>query len=246
MGFCSYLQSHGLPFDGLFAASFNHKAFSTIKRKANEASLVLGQDRGEAPDMAGSGRRNAHLLAIAPNASSSIICGGASPSIEPTRANAYTHKTLSGSFQVKNKNLDKLMTKKGFKVKERDELWKDIITHQGSIQHMTDIFTEEELEIYKTAPELNQIWIVEHAHQRQQYICQSQSVNLFFIPPPTTEPQEVHDEFLQYVNDVHWAGANNLKSMYYLRSESVRGAENVNIKIPRINLEDVECLSCEG
>ena len=246
MGFCSYLQSHGLPFDGLFAASFNHKAFSAIKRKANEASLVLGQDRGEAPDMAGSGRRNAHLLAIAPNASSSIICGGASPSIEPTRANAYTHKTLSGSFQVKNKNLDKLMAKKGFKVKERDELWKDIITHQGSVQHMTDIFTEEELEIYKTAPELNQIWIVEHAHQRQQYICQSQSVNLFFIPPPTTESQEVHDEFLQYVNDVHWAGANKLKSMYYLRSESVRGAENVNIKIPRINLEDVECLSCEG
>ena len=113
------------------------------------------------------------------------------------------------------------------------------------MQHL-DILEDEEKEVFKTAPELNQIWIVEHAHQRQQYICQSQSVNLFFTPPPTTAPQAVHDEFLQYVNDVHWAGANTLKSMYYLRSESVRDAENVNIKIPRVNLEDVECLSCEG
>jgi len=245
MGFHSYLQGRGLPFESVFAASFNHRAFSTIRDKANEASLALGADRGEAPDMAGSGKRNAHLLAVAPNASSSIICGGTSPSIEPTRANAYTHKTLSGSFQVKNLYLDRLLAKKGLKVKEREEVWKDIISHKGSVQHL-DILEDEEKEVFKTAPELNQIWIVEHAHQRQQYICQSQSVNLFFTPPPTTAPQEVHDEFLQYVNDVHWAGANTLKSMYYLRSESVRDAENVNIKIPRVNLEDVECLSCEG
>ena len=245
MGFHSYLQGRGLPFESVFAASFNHRAFSTIRDRANEASLALGADRGEAPDMAGSGKRNAHLLAVAPNASSSIICGGTSPSIEPTRANAYTHKTLSGSFQVKNPYLDRLLAKKGLKVKEREEVWKDIISHKGSVQHL-DILEDEEKEVFKTAPELNQIWIVEHAHQRQQYICQSQSVNLFFTPPPTTAPQEVHDEFLQYVNDVHWAGANTLKSMYYLRSESVRDAENVNIKIPRVNLEDVECLSCEG
>ena len=88
--------------------------------------------------------------------------------------------------------------------------------------------------------------MIEHAHQRQSYICQSQSVNLFFAPPKATEPQETHDEFLQYVNDVHWAGAKNLKSLYYLRSEAARNAENVNIKIPRINLEGVECLACEG
>ena len=245
MGFHSYLQGRGLPFESVFAASFNHRAFSTIKDRANEATLALGADRGEAPDMAGSGKRNAHLLAVAPNASSSIICGGTSPSIEPTRANAYTHKTLSGSFQVKNLYLDRLLAKKGLKVKEREEVWKDIISHKGSVQHL-DILEDEEKEVFKTAPELNQIWIVEHAHQRQQYICQSQSVNLFFTPPPTTAPQEIHDEFLQYVNDVHWAGANTLKSMYYLRSESVRDAENVNIKIPRVNLEDVECLSCEG
>ena len=245
MGFHSYLQGRGLPFESVFAASFNHRAFSTIRDRANEASLALGADRGEAPDMAGSGKRNAHLLAVAPNASSSIICGGTSPSIEPTRANAYTHKTLSGSFQVKNPYLDRLLAKKGLKVKEREEVWKDIISHKGSVQHL-DILEDEEKDVFKTAPELNQIWIVEHAHQRQQYICQSQSVNLFFTPPPTTAPQEIHDEFLQYVNDVHWAGANTLKSMYYLRSESVRDAENVNIKIPRVNLEDVECLSCEG
>jgi ribonucleoside-diphosphate reductase alpha chain len=245
MGFHSYLQGRGLPFESVFATSFNHRAFSTIKDRANEASLALGADRREAPDMAGSGRRNAHLLAVAPNASSSIICGGTSPSIEPTRANAYTHKTLSGSFLVKNPYLDKLLAKKGLKVKEREEVWKDIISHKGSVQHL-DMLEDEEKEVFKTAPELNQIWIIEHAHQRQKYICQSQSVNLFFTPPQATAPQEVHDEFLQYVNDVHWAGANTLKSMYYLRSESVRDAENVNIKIPRINLEDVECLSCEG
>ena len=101
-------------------------------------------------------------------------------------------------------------------------------------------------EVFKTAPEINQIWIIEHAKSRQEYICQSQSVNLFFAPPKATEPQEVHDEFLQYVNDVHWVGIKNLKSLYYLRSDAARNAENVNIKIPRINLEDVECLACEG
>ena len=245
MGFHSYLQDHGLCFEGVLATSFNHRAFSKIKHDAEKATMVLGEIRGASPDMAGSSKRNSHLLAIAPNASSSIICGGTSPSIEPTRANAYTHKTLSGSFQVKNPYLEKLLVKKGLKVKEREEVWKDIISYKGSVQHL-DVLDDEEKEIFKTAPELNQIWVIEHAHQRQQYICQSQSVNLFFIPPPTTESQEVHDEFLQYVNDVHWAGANTLKSLYYLRSDSARDVENVNIKIPRINLEDVECLSCEG
>ena len=196
--------------------------------------------------MAGSGRRNAHLLAVAPNASSSIICGGTSPSIEPTRANIYTHKTLSGSFQVKNKYLERRMIKKGLKAKERTDLWADIVSHKGSIQHLTELFDEDEREIFKTAPEINQIWVIEHAKNRQLFLCQSQSLNLFFMPPSTTAEQTLHDEFLQYVNDVHWAGANKLKSLYYLRSESVRDAENVNIKIPRINLEDVECLSCEG
>ena len=242
MGFHSYLQSRGLPFESVFAASFNHRAFSTIKDKANEATLALGEDRGEAPDMAGSGRRNAHLLAVAPNASSSIICGGTSPSIEPTRANVFTHKTLSGSYKVKNKFLEKLLRSKKMNT---EEVWKDIVAHDGSVQHLEEL-TEEEKELFKTAPEINQIWIIEHAYNRQQYICQSQSVNLFFVPPKTSESQEIHNDYLQYVHDVHWAGATKLKSMYYLRSDAVRGAENVNIRIPRINLEDLECLSCEG
>ena len=242
MGFHSYLQSKNQPFEGLFASSANHRIFKHIKTEAVKSSKELGEQRGEAPDMAGSGFRNAHLLAVAPNASSSIICDGTSPSIEPTRANTYTHKTLTGSYKVQNKYLEKLLKSKK---QNTPEVWKDISAHEGSVQHL-DFLTEQEKEVFKTAPEINQIWIVEHAHQRQQYICQSQSVNLFFAPPKATESQDIHDEFLQYVNDVHWYGAKNLKSLYYLRSDSARNAENVNIKIPRINLEDVECIACEG
>ena len=242
MGFHSYLQSKNIPFEGLYASSFNHRVFSHIKSKAVEASAALGGERGEAPDMAGSGLRNAHLMAVAPNASSSIICNGASPSIEPSRANIYTHKTLTGSYKVQNKYLEKLLKSKN---KNTPEVWKDISAYDGSVQHL-DFLTDKEKEVFKTAPEINQIWVVEHAHQRQAYICQSQSVNLFFAPPKATEPQEIHDEYLQYVNDVHWIGAKNLKSLYYLRSDAARNAENVNIKIPRINLEGVECIACEG
>jgi ribonucleoside-diphosphate reductase alpha chain len=244
MGFHAYLQRKGIAFESMYATAFNHRAFNYIKSKAVEATEKLAADRGEAPDVNGSNRRNAHLLAVAPNASSSIICGGTSPSIEPFRANVFTHKTLSGSFKVKNKYLDDLIYEMfPGSQKKRDDIWKDIAAHEGSIQHM-DVFSDEQKEIFKTAPELNQIWIIEHAHQRQDYICQSQSVNLFFVPPKATEPQEVHDEYLQYVNDVHWAGAKKLKSLYYLRSDAARAVENVNIKIPRIDLGT--CLSCEG
>ena len=242
MGFHSYLQSKNIPFEGMLASSFNNRAFSHIKSKALSASKELAEGRGEAPDMVGSGLRNANLLAVAPNASSSIICNGTSPSIEPTRANVYTHKTLTGSYRVQNKYLERLLESKK---KNTDKIWKDIAAHEGSVQHL-DFLTEEEKETFKTAPEINQIWIIEHAHHRQNYICQSQSVNLFFAPPKATEPAEIHNQFLQYVNDVHWAGARNLKSLYYLRSDAARNAENVNIKIPRIDLENVECLACEG
>ena len=245
MGFHAYLQSKGLPFQGLQSTSNNHVMFSYIKRKAVEATKRLAEERGEAPDVHGSNQRNAHLLAIAPNASSSIICGGTSPSIEPFRANSFTHKTLSGSYQVRNKYLDKLLKKKGLNVEEREKVWKDITGTNGSVQHL-DILDEDEKEIFKTAPEINQIYLVEHAHMRQEYICQSQSVNLFFTMPKATEPQEVHDDYLQYVNDVHWYAMHKLKSLYYFRSNAARSAENVNIKIPRVKLEDVECLSCEG
>ena len=245
MGFHGYLQSHNIPFESMYASSFNYKAFTNIKTKAVEASKELAELRGEAPDMAGTGMRNSHLLAVAPNASSSIICGGTSPSIEPSRANIFTHKTLTGSYKVKNKHLEEILFELEPNTEKREKIWKDIAAHEGSVQHL-DILTDEQKEVFKTAPELNQIWVIEHAHMRQDMICQSQSVNLFFVPPKATEPQEIHDDYLQYVNDVHWAGATKLKSMYYLRSEAARTVENVNVKIPRINLSDTECLSCEG
>ena len=241
MGFHSYLQRNGIPFEGMYAASFNNRAFKLIKERSQMASRSLARERGEAPDMADSGYRNSHLLAIAPNASSSIICGGTSPSIEPTRANVFTHKTLTGSYKVKNKYLEELLEDRGI---NNEQTWKDIAAAEGSVKEIPEL-TEEEKEVFKTAPELNQIWVIEHAYQRQKYVCQAQSVNLFFEPPPATAPQEVHDEYLEYVNHVHWTGANKIKSMYYLRTTAARNTENVNIKIPRINLEE-ECLSCEG
>tara|TARA_R100001440_G_scaffold33467_1_gene52421 strand:- start:12839 stop:14734 length:1896 start_codon:yes stop_codon:yes gene_type:complete len=245
MGFHAYLQSKNIPFEGLFATSFNYKAFKHIKKSAVEASKRLADSRGEAPDVSNSGLRNAHLLAVAPNASSSIICGGTSPSIEPFRANVYTHKTLSGSYKVKNKYLEKLINKKFKTAEEKENIWKEINVAKGSIQHL-DEFSEQEKELFKTANEINQIWVVEHAYKRQEFVCQAQSVNLFFVPPEASMEQETHDEYLQYVSDVHWYGMNQLKSLYYFRSDGARGAENVNVKVPRIKLDEVECISCEG
>jgi ribonucleoside-diphosphate reductase alpha chain len=245
MGFHAYLQSRNIPFEGIFATGFNYKAFTHIKSKANTATKELAIERGEAPDIHGSGKRNANLLAVAPNASSGIICSGTSPSIEPYRANCYTHKTLSGSYQVKNKYLEKLFKSKGLKGKKLEDMWKDISGSDGSVQHL-DILNDEEKEIFKTANEINQIWIIEHAYKRQEFICQAQSVNLFFTLPKATEPQETHDEYMQYVNDVHWYGMNKLKSLYYFRSNAARSVENVNVKVPRIKLDDVECIACEG
>jgi ribonucleoside-diphosphate reductase alpha chain len=245
MGFHAYLQSKGIPFEGLQATSFNYQAFKKIKKEAKKASETLAENRGEAPDISGSGLRNTHTLAIAPNASSSIICSGTSPSIEPYRANVYTHKTLSGSYQVKNKYLEKVLKTKGLKGEELDKIWKDIASDEGSVKNI-DILNEEEKELFKTANEINQIWLVEHAYKRQEFICQAQSVNLFFTLPSATESQEVHDTYMQYVSDVHWYGMHKLKSLYYFRTNAARNVENVNTKIPRINLEDVECISCEG
>ena len=245
MGFHAYLQSKGIPFEGLQATGFNYQAFKYIKKKATKASEELADIRGEAPDVSGSGMRNAHLLAVAPNASSSIICSGTSPSVEPYRANVFTHKTLSGSYQVKNKYLEKVLKTKGLKGEELDKIWKDIASDEGSVKNI-DILNEEEKELFKTANEINQIWLVEHAYKRQEFICQAQSVNLFFTLPSATESQEVHDTYMQYVSDVHWYGMHKLKSLYYFRTNAARNVENVNTKIPRINLEDVECISCEG
>ena len=245
MGFHAYLQSKNISFESIYAAGFNYKCFKHIKRESQKASQRLAEKRGEAPDISGTGYRNSYLLAVAPNASSSIICGGTSPSIEPFRANVYTHKTLTGNYQVKNKFLEGLFKTKGLSESEIKKAWGDILSNNGSVQQL-DILTEEEKEVFKTATEINQIWVVEHALKRQEFICQSQSVNLFFVLPKATEPQEIHDEYIQYVNDVHWYGANKLKSLYYFRTEAAIGAENITLKIPRIKLDEIECLSCEG
>ena len=148
MGFHAYLQSRNIPFEGIFATGFNHKAFIYINSRAVDATKDLAIERGEAPDIHGSSRRNANLMAIAPNASSGIICSGTSPSIEPYRANCYTHKTLSGSYQVKNKYLEKVLKSKGLKGKKLEETWKDIAGSDGSVQHL-DILTDNEKKYLK-------------------------------------------------------------------------------------------------
>tara|TARA_E500000331_G_scaffold111358_1_gene108524 strand:- start:1425 stop:3305 length:1881 start_codon:yes stop_codon:yes gene_type:complete len=242
MGFHAYLQRNNISFSGMYAASFNNRAFKHIKEESVYASKGLAKIRGESPDMLYSNMRNSHLLAIAPNASSSIICGGTSPSIEPFRANVYTHKTLTGSYKVKNKYLERLLEEKKINT---EKLWKQIAAADGSVKDIKEL-SDDEKEIFLTAPEINQLNIIEHAYNRKDYLCQSQSVNLFFEPPPATAPQEVHDDYLNYVSNIHWLGANKLKSLYYFRSSAARNTENVNIKIPRINLEDEGCLSCEG
>ncbi len=245
MGFHAYLQRNDIDFESIYATSFNHKCFKHIKSESRKVSQRLADERGEAPDVYGTGYRHSHLLAVAPNASSSIICGGTSPSIEPFRANIFTHKTLTGNYQVKNRFLEDLFRKKKLSSEKIKDLWADILEHNGSVQHL-DILSDHEKNVFKTATEINQIWVVEHALKRQEFICQSQSVNLFFTLPKATEDQETHDDYMQYVNDVHWYGANKLKSLYYFRTEAARTTENITVKVPRIKLEELECLACEG
>jgi ribonucleoside-diphosphate reductase alpha chain len=212
--------------------------------------------------MEGTGMRNAHLLAIAPNATSSIICGGTSPSIEPIRANVYSHKTLSGTFQVRNRQLHNLFKTK-WELSEtlqkdydndyqnyKDTIWKSISEHEGSVSHLS-FLTDMEKDVFKTANEIDQNWIIQHASDRQEYICQAQSVNLFFVAPRIQASQEEHDNFLRYTNKVHYqAWKKGLKSLYYLRSREAKSAENINLKVKRVKLEqeatEEVCLSCEA
>lgn len=235
MGFHSYLQKNNIPFEGPLASGINRKLFSHIHEKAIAATQKLAEERGSCPDALGEKRRNMHVIAVAPNASSSIICGGTSPSIEPIRANAYTHKTLSGSFLVKNKFLEALLEQYN---QNTEEVWTSIITNKGSVQHL-DFLSEWEKDVYKTAIEIDQKWIVEHAGVRQQYICQSQSVNLFFTP----------ETDIEYLNDVHiLAWKKGLKTLYYLRSESISKPRSITEKVERVIRKDSEeeCWSCQG
>ena len=234
MGFHAYLQRNRMPFESVFASSINYEMFSHIKSQAQKTTEQLAVERGACPDDDSCSVRNAHLLAIAPNASSSIICGNTSPSIEPYRANAFTQKTKSGSFLQKNKYLEKLLNEYN---SNDDNTWKSIVTNKGSVQHL-DFMSNEEKEVFKTAVEINQSWVVEHAAQRQEFICQSQSVNLFF--PPDVNKGELHN-----IHMLAWA--KNMKTLYYLRSEAISRADNVSNKIKReIIFEQADCLSCEG
>ena len=234
MGFHAYLQKAGIAFEGAMATAANLEIFKHIKSQAQTETERLAVEKGACPDDDTCSVRNAHLLAIAPNASSSIICGNTSPSIEPYRANAFTQKTKSGSYLMKNKFLEEVLEKYGQNI---DSTWTSIITNKGSCQHL-EFLTDEEREIFKTAVEINQAWVVEHASMRQQYICQSQSVNLFF--PPDINKADLHN-----IHMLAWA--KNMKTLYYLRSEAISRADNVSNKVKReIIFEQSDCLNCEG
>ena len=224
MGFHSLLHKHGVAWESESAREINKVVFNTIKTKAVAQSERLALQRGEYPDGHGTGLRFAHLLAIAPNASSGLILG-TSPSIEPLKANAYTHRTRAGSHLVKNIYLEPVLEAHGI---NNEATWSSIITNKGSVQHLPDL-TEGEKAIFKTAQELDQAWVVQHAADRQSFICQGQSVNLFF--PAGAEKA--------YVNKVHLkAWKEGLKGLYYLRTEAKSRAENVSEKVERVALQD--------
>jgi ribonucleoside-diphosphate reductase alpha chain len=224
MGFHSLLQHHGVAWESETAREINRVVFSRIKSEAVAETELLAEERGSYPDGDMSGRRNSHLLAIAPNASSGVILS-TSPSIEPLKANAYTHRTRAGSFLVKNKYLSRLLDAKG---ENNESNWSSIITNKGSVQHLP-FLTEGEKSIYKTAQELDQNWVIQHAGDRQPFICQGQSVNIFF--PAGADKS--------YVNKVHIKAWNEgLKGLYYLRTEAKSRAENVSEKVERVALQE--------
>jgi len=225
MGFHEYLQRHGIPFESDKSRLENIAIFSKIKQQAEKETFWLGEYRGEALDMIGSGKRNAHLLAIAPNASSGILLS-TSPSIEPNKANAYTHRTRAGSFLVKNKYLEKKLDALGMNT---EAVWSSIITNKGSIQHLD--LSKETKDVFKTFFELDQHWVITHAADRQSYVCQGQSVNLAF---PSGSDRA-------YVNSVHYAAWDKgLKGLYYLRTEAKQRAENVSEKVEENKLTEVK------
>jgi ribonucleoside-diphosphate reductase alpha chain len=234
MGFHGLLQKNNIAWESASAVSLNRYMFKHIKDEAVKASQELADSRGCPYDMEGTGMRHAHLLAVAPNANSSIITG-ATPSIEPVKSNAYTHRTRAGAHLIKNRHLEKLLRHRG---ENTEEVWQSILHADGSVQHL-DFLDEHEKEVFKTAFELDQRWVVDHASYRQEYICQGQSVNLFF--PSGSNKADV--------NGVHIrAWAKGLKGLYYLRTESSKAAEKVSLKVERDALKEYqeECLACQG
>lgn len=250
LGFHTYLQIKGIAFESAMAKSVNNAIFKNIKTQIDAANEKMGVEKGSCPDAIEGGhdkpRRFTKTMAIAPTASTSIIMGNISPSIEPIRANAYRQDTLSGSFINKNKILDELIIKKCEENSELnyDKIWNSIINRDGSIQHL-DMFDENEKAIFKTAHEIDQRWIIEHASDRQKYIDQTQSVNLFFLP-------NVHVKYLHAVHFMAWK--HKLPTLYYTRSTKLKKADNISEQIERKVIEEVtasglvagdECLACE-
>jgi ribonucleoside-diphosphate reductase alpha chain len=222
MGFHSFLQAEKVPFESVIAKVWNIRMFKHIRAQADQASRMLAEERGPCPDAADYGimERFSTKMAIAPTASISIIAGNASPGIEPIAANVFLQKTLSGSFTVRNRHLLKLLEAKG---QNTDAVWSSITTNKGSVQHL-DFLTEQEKAVYKTAFELDQRWVIEHAADRTPYICQSQSVNIFV-------PADVHKRDLHAMHFLAWK--RGVKSLYYCRSLSIQRADAVSEKAIR-------------
>jgi len=247
LGFHAYLQKNGVPFESALAKSANMRIFGRMQSLLKVANLELGAERGEAPDAEGTGQRFSHMQAIAPNASSSIIMGNTSPSIEPYRANAYRQDTLSGAHFTKNKFLDKVILdacESDAKLNYED-IWSSITANDGSVQHL-EWMNEYTKDVFKTSMEIDQRWLVEHAADRQSFIDQGQSLNLFFRP----------DANIKYLHAVHFmAWKLGLKTLYYCRSEKIGKADKVSKRIERQIIKEIDlksivdgndCLACEG
>jgi len=242
MGLHSYFQQKMIPLESVMSKVWNKKIFLDIQEKVDNASKALSEERGPCPDAAEYGlkERFSNKTAIAPTASISIICGGASPGVEPIAANSYTHKTLSGSYNVKNKYLEKILEKYG---KNNDEVWSSITTNQGSVSHL-DFLSEAEKNVFKTAFEVDQKWIIELGADRTPNISQAQSINIFL-------PADVHKKTLHQIHFQAWK--KGLKSLYYCRSKSIQRAENINNGLSSNTIKNEsdedkdfeECLSCQ-
>lgn len=248
LGFHAYLQRKNVPFESTAAKSLNTRVFRHIRKQMDAANIRLGTERGEAPDAKGTGFRFSHVMAIAPNASSSIIMGNTSPSIEPWRANAYRQDTLSGAYLNKNKYLDALIKEKceADSSLDYEKIWSVIISNEGSCQTVKCL-SDEEKELYKTSMEIDQRWLIEHAADRQKYIDQAQSLNIFFRP----------DANIKYLHAVHFlAWKSGLKTLYYCRSEKIGKADKISRGIERNIIKELdmtvlatnpeECAACEG
>ena len=244
MGFHSFLQKSSIPLESVMSKVWNNKIFKHIQTEVDQASKELAEERGSCPDAEEYGfkERFSNKTAIAPTASISIICGGASPGVEPIAANSYTHKTLSGSYNVRNKYLQKILEEHK---KNDDKTWSSITTNQGSVMHL-DFLSDHEKDVFKTAFELNQEWIIELGAERTPYISQAQSINIFL-------PADVHKKKLHQIHFQAWK--KGLKSLYYCRSKSIQRAENVNNGLSINKIENVssqnqdqdndECLACQ-